>query len=80
MYATTAAGTGAVTGATAAIVPVAGHPSGLAGGVLAFTGPAFPYLQALMIALLVISLGLMMVHASRLRRGQSVTGAAIFKH
>jgi hypothetical protein len=89
MYASTAAGSASATGAalvggaglagSASVLPVAGHPSGVVGGALAFTGPAVPYVQLLMLALLVISLGLMLVHASRLRGGMIVTGAAVFK-
>ena len=90
MYGTTAAGSGSATGAalvggtglagSSSVLPVAGHPSGVLGSALAFTGPAIPYLQMLMVALLAISLGLMLIHASRLRHGQNVTGAAVFKH
>lgn len=90
MYGTTAAGSGSATGAallggtglagSASVLPVAGHPSGVLGTALAFTGPAVPYVQMLMFALLLISLGLMLVHAGRLRRGQTATGAAVFRH
>lgn len=64
---------------SAAVLPVAAHPSGFLGSALAFTGPAIPYVQMLMLALLAVSLGLLIIHASRLRRGQTITGAAAFK-